>query len=230
MRADADKLRQVFSNIIDNAIDAMESTTGERRLEFAIQNNGAGMAAVRIRDNGCGIADDKIAKIFNPFYTSKTNGTGLGLGVAKKVIDSHRGTIEVHSKVGQGTEFVLAIPLSDSVRDSDDVRSVVDRRIIAADAAAEATAAPAPQSNGRGAAETTPIIPLAAGAPIRPDLEATKLKGRLLVVDDERGIVIALKGPLHQGGLRGRDRGVRRGSAREGQGRACSTSSSPTSA
>ena len=102
VRADADKLRQVFSNIIDNAIDAMESTTGERRLEFAIQNNGAGMAAVRIRDNGCGIADDKIAKIFNPFYTSKTNGTGLGLGVAKKVIDSHRGTIEVHSKVGPG--------------------------------------------------------------------------------------------------------------------------------
>ena len=121
VRADADKLRQVFSNIIDNAIDAMESTTGERQLEFAIQNNGAGMAAVRIRDNGCGIADDKIAKIFNPFYTSKTNGTGLGLGVAKKVIDSHRGTIEVHSQVGHGTEFVLAIPLSDSVRDSDDV-------------------------------------------------------------------------------------------------------------
>ena len=101
VRADADKLRQVFSNIIDNAIDAMESTTGERRLEFAIQNDGAGMAAVRIRDNGCGIADDKIAKIFNPFYTSKANGTGLGLGVAKKVIDAHRGTIEVHSKVGQ---------------------------------------------------------------------------------------------------------------------------------
>ena len=47
VRADADKLRQVFSNIIDNAIDAMESTTGERRLEFAIQNNGQGMAAVQ---------------------------------------------------------------------------------------------------------------------------------------------------------------------------------------
>ena len=118
VRADADKLRQVFSNIIDNAIDAMESTTGERKLEFAIQNNGAGMAAVRIRDNGCGIAEDKIAKIFNPFYTSKTNGTGLGLGVAKKVIDAHRGMIQVQSKVGNGTEFILAIPLSDAMRDA----------------------------------------------------------------------------------------------------------------
>ena len=194
VRADADKLRQVFSNIIDNAIDAMESTTGERRLEFAIQNNGAGMAAVRIRDNGCGIADDKIAKIFNPFYTSKTNGTGLGLGVAKKVIDSHRGTIEVHSKVGQGTEFVLAIPLSDAVRDNDDV---VQSSAESPDIVGEAAAEPAPQSsaqNNNGGAATTPIVPLAAGAPSAADLEATKLKGRLLVVDDERGIVIALKG------------------------------------
>ncbi|MGA6971019.1 MAG: HAMP domain-containing sensor histidine kinase [Candidatus Binatus sp.] len=164
VRADADKLRQVFSNIIDNAIDAMESQTGERRLEFAIQNNGAGMAAVRIRDNGCGIADDKIAKIFNPFYTSKTNGTGLGLGVAKKVIDSHRGTIEVQSKVGQGTEFVLAIPLSDSVRDGDEAQVETPTDESSSGATAEMTAAPAQQGNGRGAAETTPIMPMAAGA------------------------------------------------------------------
>ncbi len=159
VRADADKLRQVFSNIIDNAIDAMESTTGERRLEFAIQNNGAGMAAVRIRDNGCGIADDKIAKIFNPFYTSKANGTGLGLGVAKKVIDAHRGTIEVQSQVGQGTEFVLAIPLSDAVRDSADLALE-----SSAGADGEPAKEPAPENNGRGAVDA-PIAALAAGAP-----------------------------------------------------------------
>ncbi len=207
VRADADKLRQVFSNIIDNAIDAMESTTGERRLEFAIQNNGAGMAAVRIRDNGCGIADDKIAKIFNPFYTSKTNGTGLGLGVAKKVIDSHRGTIEVHSKVGHGTEFVLAIPLSDSVRDSDDVVQssaapttmapcATSERPESPDIVGEAAAEPAPNNAGRQQQRCGYHADNAArsGRAVRADLEATKLKGRLLVVDDERGIVIALKG------------------------------------
>jgi signal transduction histidine kinase len=120
VRADADKLRQVFSNIIDNAIDAMDSTpAGTRRLEFAIQNNGSGMAVVRIRDNGCGIADDKLAKIFNPFYTSKSSGTGLGLGVAKKVIDAHRGLIDVQSKVGAGTEFIMGIPLSDAARQTE---------------------------------------------------------------------------------------------------------------
>jgi signal transduction histidine kinase len=159
VRADADKLRQVFSNIIDNAIDAMESTTGERRLEFAIQNNGAGMAAVRIRDNGCGIADDQLAKIFNPFYTSKSNGTGLGLGVAKKVIDAHRGTIEVQSKAGQGTEFILAIPLSDAVRDSAEKLDEPSDDLSPVDGNGVAPA----ENDGRGASDA-PIVPRAADA------------------------------------------------------------------
>jgi signal transduction histidine kinase len=118
VRADADKLRQVFSNMIDNAIDAMGSTTGERRLEVAIHRGRGGVATVVVRDNGCGIPEDKQAKIFNPFYTSKQNGTGLGLGVAKKVIDSHRGTIEVSSGLGVGTEFLVSIPLADAVRET----------------------------------------------------------------------------------------------------------------
>jgi len=118
VRADADKLRQVFSNMIDNAIDAMASTAGEKRIELAIHRGRGGMATVIIRDNGCGIAQDKIAKIFNPFYTSKENGTGLGLGVAKKVIDAHRGTIDVSSELGAGTEFVISIPLTDAARET----------------------------------------------------------------------------------------------------------------
>jgi signal transduction histidine kinase len=116
VRADADKLRQVFTNVIDNAIDAMESNTGERRLEFGIRSLHPGTATVVIRDNGCGIAEDKLAKIFNPFYTTKKNGTGLGMGIAKKVMDAHSGRIEVQSKPGTGTEFRLSIPLADAMR------------------------------------------------------------------------------------------------------------------
>jgi hypothetical protein len=71
-----------------------------------------------IRDNGCGIPDDKLSKIFNPFYTTKQSGTGLGMGIAKKVMEAHRGRIEVRSKVGSGTEFSLSIPLSDARRAS----------------------------------------------------------------------------------------------------------------
>jgi signal transduction histidine kinase len=117
VRADADKLRQVFSNMIDNAIDAMGEVKSDRRIEVAIVRGSDGMATVHIRDNGCGIPTDKLPKIFNPFYTSKESGTGLGLGVAKKVIDSHRGTIEVTSHVGQGTEFAISVPLADALRD-----------------------------------------------------------------------------------------------------------------
>src|SRR6516164_1392727 len=121
VRADADKLRQVFSNIIDNAVDAMTQVKSDRRIDLAIQsptgtNGHAGIGIVRLRDNGCGIPDDRIAKIFNPFYTSKPNGTGLGLGIAKKVLDAHRGTIEVSSRAGEGTEFRVSIPLAESPR------------------------------------------------------------------------------------------------------------------
>ncbi len=115
VRADPEKLRQVFSNVIDNAIDAMESTTGERRLEMSIQG-GDSMATVRIRDNGCGIPPEKIGKIFNPFFTSKETGTGLGMAVAKKIMEAHRGSIKVDSQVGVGTEFAFLIPLVDGAR------------------------------------------------------------------------------------------------------------------
>jgi signal transduction histidine kinase len=122
VRADAEKLRQVFSNIVDNAIDAMADVKSDRRIELAIQalsnqSGRAGTGMVRLRDNGCGIPDDRIARIFNPFYSSKPNGTGLGLGIAKKVLDAHRGTIEVSSHSGEGTEFRVSIPLADAARE-----------------------------------------------------------------------------------------------------------------
>ncbi|HLX37316.1 MAG TPA: HAMP domain-containing sensor histidine kinase, partial [Candidatus Binataceae bacterium] len=116
VRADSDKLRQVFTNIIDNALDAMDSNPAERHLDLAIRSNIPGMATVTIRDNGCGIPEDKLAKIFNPFYTTKQTGTGLGMGIAKKVVESHRGRIDVSSRVGEGTLFSISIPLADAAR------------------------------------------------------------------------------------------------------------------
>ncbi|SRR5579875_1292568 len=116
VRGDADKLRQVFTNVIDNAIDAMDSNSGERRLEIGIHTLRSGMATVVLRDNGCGIAEDKLAKIFNPFYTTKANGTGLGMGIAKKVIDAHNGKIELHSQPGVGTQIQISIPIANGIR------------------------------------------------------------------------------------------------------------------
>jgi len=114
IRADADKLRQVFSNVVDNAIDAMEANQTERRIEVSIQKR-SGFGVVRICDNGCGIDEDKLSKIFNPFFTSKPNGTGLGMAVAKKIIEAHRGTVEVHNQPGAGAEFEIALPIGDSI-------------------------------------------------------------------------------------------------------------------
>ncbi len=160
VRADADKLRQVFTNVIDNAIDAMESNTGERRLEFAIRGLYPGTASVVVRDNGCGIAEDKIAKIFNPFYTTKNNGTGLGMGIAKKVMDAHNGRIEVQSKPGTGTEFRLTLPLADAMRT--DAASGSDRAEAAG--AERINSAPAIAGNESDAATT----PLASESNPRP--------------------------------------------------------------
>jgi signal transduction histidine kinase len=118
--ADGEKLRQVFANILDNAIDAMESIAEGRRIELFIENGtraaatGAtrGPAAtVRVRDNGCGIPADKIDRIFNPFFTTKEKGTGLGMAISRKIVEAHEGTIDVVSETGRGTEFLVTLPL-----------------------------------------------------------------------------------------------------------------------
>ena len=107
---DAEKLRQVFANIIDNAIDALDSVAEGRRIELFIEN-GHRRATVRLRDNGCGIPADKIERVFNPFFTTKEKGTGLGMAIAKKIVEAHEGTNDIVSEAGRGSEFVVTLPL-----------------------------------------------------------------------------------------------------------------------
>jgi len=108
--ADREKLRQVFANILDNAIDAFSGRDGDRRIDVFVEN-GNGGATVRIRDNGCGIPSDKIERIFNPFFTTKDKGTGLGMAICKKIVEAHEGTIDVTSEAGRGAEFVVSLPM-----------------------------------------------------------------------------------------------------------------------
>jgi len=117
--ADSEKLRQVFANILDNAIDALDTVVEGRRVDVFIENgaraaaNGARGAAatVRVRDNGCGIPVDKIDRIFNPFFTTKEKGTGLGMAISRKIVEAHEGAIDVVSETGRGTEFLVTLPL-----------------------------------------------------------------------------------------------------------------------
>jgi signal transduction histidine kinase len=107
---DGEKLRQVFTNIFDNAIDALSALPEERRIELFIEN-GQRQVTVRVRDNGPGIPADKIDRIFNPFFTTKESGTGLGMAISKKIVEAHDGSIDVVSDPGRRTEFVVTLPL-----------------------------------------------------------------------------------------------------------------------
>jgi len=109
---DAEKLRQVFANILDNAIDALEPVEHERKLELFIENGIPNRARVRVRDNGIGIPPEKIDRIFNPFFTTKEKGTGLGMAISKKIVEAHEGSIDVFSDSARGTEFVVTLPLA----------------------------------------------------------------------------------------------------------------------
>ena len=110
VHADKEKLKQVFANVLDNAIDALESITEDRRIDLFIENGGK-RADVRLRDNGCGIPPEKIDRIFNPFFTTKDKGTGLGMAISRKIVEAHEGSIDVVSEPGRGSEFAIALPL-----------------------------------------------------------------------------------------------------------------------
>jgi signal transduction histidine kinase len=104
---DEDEIRQVLVNLMENACQAM---TKGGTLSVGTKAHKE-MVEVTIGDSGCGIPQEHLSKIFAPFFTTKSRGTGLGLAVVKKIIERHQGTIEVRSKVGEGTQFRILLPL-----------------------------------------------------------------------------------------------------------------------
>ena len=102
--ADAEKLKIAFLNIIINAIEAMEEDKG--KLTISIRNTGP-EHVVMIEDNGSGISPENFSRLFEPYFTTKRSGLGLGLASALSTLQSHHAYIDVQSKVGEGTTFLI---------------------------------------------------------------------------------------------------------------------------
>jgi signal transduction histidine kinase len=109
--ADREALHRAVLNIVGNALDAVEEAAKPRVIvSTGLQTDGA-FFRIQVRDNGVGIAAEKLADIFKPFVSTKgARGTGLGLAVSRKILREHGGDILVASKVGQGSLFTLRLP------------------------------------------------------------------------------------------------------------------------
>jgi len=105
---DVDKLQQALINLIKNA---MESIAGAGSIDIVVEQQAGERAVIRISDTGSGLAPEEVAKIFDPDYTTKEKGLGLGLPIAHEIIRGHGGTIRVQSVVGRGTTFEITLPI-----------------------------------------------------------------------------------------------------------------------
>jgi len=109
---DENLLKQVLLNLIKNAMNAMEQG-GRLTLQAHPDGN---QVLVSVQDTGIGMDDETLQKIFEPYFTNKANGTGLGLTIVYKIMKEHRGDISVKSKLGEGTTFTLSFPIPKSER------------------------------------------------------------------------------------------------------------------
>jgi two-component system nitrogen regulation sensor histidine kinase NtrY len=108
--ADKDELKRVFINLIRNAIQAMPSGGSLWISAKEVEIEPLTYIEFHVKDNGPGIPPEHLSKLFQPNFSTKTDGTGLGLALCKKSIEAFRGKIEVHSTLGQGAEFIFWIP------------------------------------------------------------------------------------------------------------------------
>lgn len=106
--ADKLKLHEVLMNLLKNARESL-SSSGQITLR-AYQNNL--LLCIEISDTGCGIPEEYFDTLFDTFVTHKSDGTGLGLAISKRIIDAHGGTIQVTSKVNEGSTFVITLPVA----------------------------------------------------------------------------------------------------------------------
>ena len=103
-------MQQVLWNLLRNAVDAMPKG-GTIHVAVGGKNTDSPEAFLSVRDTGSGIASEHLDHIFEPFFSRKPGGTGLGLATTARIVEAHKGTIEVESRPGQGATFTIRLPL-----------------------------------------------------------------------------------------------------------------------
>lgn len=104
---DPEFLRSVFNNLFINAVQAMENTGGHLRVKIRTEGP---FVRIEITDTGCGISEENLTNIFEPYFSTKETGTGLGLAIVQKIVEVHNGSIDVESTEGHGTTFTVKLP------------------------------------------------------------------------------------------------------------------------
>jgi two-component system NtrC family sensor kinase len=117
---DREQMKQVFMNLIFNGIQAMNDggtiTISTRIFSPDATEQSPSFVQVEVRDTGVGIPNENLEHIFDPFFTSKDEGSGLGLSISHQIVQEHGGYVTVESKVGKGTSFLVNIPIGKPVR------------------------------------------------------------------------------------------------------------------
>jgi PAS domain S-box-containing protein len=116
LMADPGQIEQVFINMISNAAQAMTSSNSAEtrdggRLEISTRAED-GFIVTEFKDDGCGISEENLGKLFEPLFTTKTRGIGLGLAISTAIVEAHEGRIEVESELGKGTTFTVKLTAS----------------------------------------------------------------------------------------------------------------------
>jgi len=119
VEVDPIQMEQVFHNLLMNAVQAMEEKEGV--IEIGVRQNG-NYLEIKIKDSGPGISPEDLEQIFEPLYSTKARGTGLGLSVCQSIVHGHRGKLEVRSEPGKGAEFTVHLWVKRGVNHDDTVR------------------------------------------------------------------------------------------------------------
>lgn len=110
---DAEQMKSVFVNLIGNAVEAFEGTTGERAISITTRHDAArDLVVAEVSDNGKGIAPADLQKLFQPYFSTKDRGTGLGLAIVNRIITEHHGRVKAVANQPRGAKFIIELPVN----------------------------------------------------------------------------------------------------------------------